>query len=471
APAGAGKTHSLKALRAAARRCDKQVLVLAPTGKAVDAALQEGAGDRGLTVAKALQLIENRGLAVDGRTVVVVDEASMVGTPDLKKLLSCASLARAKIVLVGDAHQLAPVRARGGMFEHLCAELPWSQRLSEVWRMRDPAERDVSLVLRSAHGNRLRKAVGWYRIHNRLHTGDPVAMATDAQLAYLKDRAAGKDALLICHTWEMADALNRRLHDLLTARGPSVRASRDQFIRAGDVIISRNNDATIAVTPGAHPHRRQVDQVRNGHRWRVTAVDARLQRIAAERTTDRATVVFEAGYVRDHVTLGYAATVHSAQGVTADTSHAIVGQGASRAMVYVAMTRGRDSNHAYICETLDGEADHEHSVPVGGSDIHVLRRGDKYFAAHLFRAILAHDDRPRTIHAEAERNERHLLPEIVQRLLERHEQRRAARSAVWCAHAAATRQRQAAYQRMTDHSTTPQHAIGIGTDIDAGISL
>ena len=58
APAGAGKTHSLKALRAAAHRAHKEVLVLAPTGKAVDEAMAEGAGDRGLTVAKALTLIE-----------------------------------------------------------------------------------------------------------------------------------------------------------------------------------------------------------------------------------------------------------------------------------------------------------------------------------------------------------------------------------------------------------------------------
>ena len=54
APAGAGKTHSLQALRAAAHRANKDVLVLAPTGKAVDEAMRDEAGDRGLTVAKAL---------------------------------------------------------------------------------------------------------------------------------------------------------------------------------------------------------------------------------------------------------------------------------------------------------------------------------------------------------------------------------------------------------------------------------
>src|SRR5262249_4367098 len=156
---------------------------------------------------------------VDRRTVVVVDEASMVATPDLKKLLSCAAVGRAKMVLVGDAFQLAPVRARGGMFEQLCADLPWSQRLSEVWRMRDPAERDASLALRCGHGNRLRKAVGWYRINGRLDIGDPIAMAADALAAYHNDRAEGKDALLICDTWEIADALNARLHDELAGPG------------------------------------------------------------------------------------------------------------------------------------------------------------------------------------------------------------------------------------------------------------
>jgi ATP-dependent exoDNAse (exonuclease V) alpha subunit len=101
APAGAGKTHSLRALRAGAVRGAKQVLVVAPTGKAVDEAMQEHAGDRGLTVAKALHLIGAGQLALDAGNVVVVDEASMVGTPELRRLLEATIAARAKAVLVG----------------------------------------------------------------------------------------------------------------------------------------------------------------------------------------------------------------------------------------------------------------------------------------------------------------------------------------------------------------------------------
>ena len=85
--------------------------------------------------------------------------------------------------------------------------------------MADPEERVASLALRAARGNRLRTAVKWYREKGRLHTGDPIAMASDALDAYLTDRAAGEDALLICDTWEFADALNRRLHDKLAKAG------------------------------------------------------------------------------------------------------------------------------------------------------------------------------------------------------------------------------------------------------------
>ena len=457
APAGAGKTHSLTALRAAAHRANKEVLVLAPTGKAVDEAMRDGAGDRGLTVAKALALIENNELNVERRTVIVVDEASMVATPDLKKLLSCAAVGRSKMVLVGDAYRLSPVKARGGMFENLCDDLPWSQRLGEVWRMRQDDERDASLALRCGHGNRLRKAVGWYRNRDRLHTGDPIAMAADTTAAYLTARAEGKDAAIICDRWEIADAINRRLHGTFTdADSPSVRVARDQDVRVGDIIISRHNDAAITVHPGeGHRHGERIDRVRNGNRWRVAGVHAATGRIAAERLTDGARVLFESDYLREHITLGYATTLHAAQGITVGDSTTrgscltVLSERASRAMAYVGMTRGKDENHAFIYQPITGEADHEHSKMASGAEIHTLRRGNKYAAAHYFRMILANDDRPRTMHAEAERTDRDLLPALVGGLLDRNDERRTARQHAWRQYSAEARARDAAYQRIT----------------------
>ena len=463
APAGAGKTHSLRALRAAAHRANKKVLVVAPTGRAVDEAMRGGAGDRGLTVAKILKLIDDDQLILDQRTVLVVDEASMVGTPELRRLLEATTPARTKMVLVGDAYQLAPVKARGGMFEHLCEDLPWSQRLSEVWRMRESAERDASLALRSARANRLRKAIGWYRTHDRLHTGDAITMAADATTAYITARSEGKDAAILCDRWEVADAINQRLHDQFTEpAAASVAVGRDQQVRPGDLILSRRNDATVTVHPGAQQHRgERIDQVRNGNRWCVVGVDVQRGRIAAERLTDQARVVFDGDYVREHITLGYATTLHAAQGMTIGTTDrdgvcwTVLSDRASRAMAYVGMTRARDENHLAIYPAVTNEADqHRYARDEG---IHQMCRGTTHAAAHALHTIVtANDDRPRTMHTVAARTDRDFLPEPVAALLDRHDQRCAERAQAWRRHTAQNLARETAYHRIA--ATTNQAA-------------
>ena len=70
-------------------------------------------------------------------------------------------------------------------------------------------------------------------------------------------------------------------------------------------------------------------------------------------------------------------------------------------MAYVGMTRGKDENHAFIYQPITGEADHEHGKVAAGAEIHTMRRGNKYAAAHYFRMILANDDRPRTMHSRS----------------------------------------------------------------------
>jgi hypothetical protein len=323
-----------------------------------------------------------------------------------------------KTLLIGDPHQLAPVKARGGMFEQFCTDAPWTQRLSEVWRMHDLAERTASLALREGGPAPVRRAVEWYRRHDRLHTGDPIAMAADALAAYRADRVTGKDALLVTDTLEMADALNRRLHDReISPSAPTVTGARGHRIAVGDVVITRRNDHTIDVID---PQRLSADPVRNGHRWIVTAVDGDNRRIAAQRLGDGAHAVLANEYLRQHVCHGYATTVHAAQGVTADTTHAVLGDTSGRALLYVALTRGRERNNAYLYERLVGQADHEHSDSCG---VHHLRRGDSRHAASVLRGILSQKDhRPATVHSVAAEAEPTQLPPRVRSLLSRHDQ-------------------------------------------------
>jgi hypothetical protein len=408
------------------------VLVVAPTGKAVDVAMREAAGDKGHTIAKALQLLLDNTLELGPDTLVVVDEAAMVGTNELRHLLSATTQAGAKTVLVGDEHQLARVKARGGMFAQLSTDLPWAQHLSEVWRMRDPVERSASLVLRNGGPASVRRAIGWYRTHDRLHCGDPIAMATDALASYRADIGAGKDTLLICDTTEIADALNQRLHtEAIGAHADTVTAARGHRIGVGDLIITRRNNPTIELRNTKDPAAQETP-VRNGHRRCVTAIDPENSLIAARRLDDNALAVFYRDYVREHITHGYAVTVHSAQGVTTDTSHAILGETTTRQMLYVALTRARHTNTAYLYERT---TEHEHGRE-RSDQVHSIQRGTTHHAGQLVRAIIAnHDNQVVTAHDTAAQSVNTQLPEEVQNLLRRR--------------TAAVHRRREAFQRRT----------------------
>ncbi len=399
APAGAGKTHSLRALRAAAHGAGKRVLVAAPTGRAVDVAVREQAGDHGATLHALLGRLERGQEVLDTDTVVIVDEAGMVGTQHLRRLLEEATTAGTKVVLVGDEHQLAPVAQRGGTFAQLVADLPWAQRLSQVWRMRDHDEREASLAVRDGGPAALRRAVGWYRRHERLHIGDQITMADDALTAWRTDIAAGRDALLIADQWEMADALNIRIHsEQINDDAPTVATARGHRVAAGDVVITRQNTTDI---PTRTDRDADADPIRNGQRWEVLAVDPDVGRIAARRLGDGALATLDGDYLRQYTHLGYAVTVHAAQGVTADTCHTLLSaEAATRSIAYVGVTRGRHTNTVRLYDTQAGEADHEHAEPIAAG-VHAARRGTPAEAATALRSVLGRDDRAATITAAA----------------------------------------------------------------------
>jgi hypothetical protein len=184
-------------------------------------------------------------------------------------------------------------------------------------------------------------------------------------------------------------------------------------------------------------------------------------------------VIFEGDYLREHITLGYATTVHSAQGMTTGNSNqygvcwSILSDRARRAMAYVGMTRGRDENHVAIYPAVTSEA-HQHH-PGADTNIHHMHRGTKHAAARALHTILTiNDDRARTMHTVAARTDRALLPAIVAALLHRNDQRRADRAQAWRRHSAQARAREATYHRIT---ATRQHTAHRQRNRDHGYGL
>ena len=120
--------------------------------------------------------------------------------------------------------------------------------------------------------------------------------------------------------------------------------------------------------------------MKNGDRWAVRAVrpDGALDVNFATRRQVR----LPAGYVTEHVALGYAATVHGAQGLTADVCPTVATGAESRQLLYVAMTRGRRGNHLYL------------TTAAGGGDPHSVITRDALLpptAVDVLTAVLRYD--------------------------------------------------------------------------------
>ena len=370
APAGAGKTSSLKAARSAWENAGKTVVGLAPTGKAADVMVGEDVAHSSSTIARALKRAEGKAggyaavaLGWDKNTVVVVDEAGMVATPDLVRVLEIAQSAGARVVMVGDPHQYGAVKARGGLLATLAHELPDAVELTEVFRQHDPAEREASKRLRSGEAPDVERAATFYAEAGRLSAGSVTAMLEDALAGWKTDIEAGKQSLLVASTNDYADALNAAAQTAMAERGvldmrEAVKLTGSQFAHVGDTILTRHNDYDLVTSVG--------DVVRNGQRWRVEAIHANGS-ITARRSDDAgAAIVLSPDYLGEHTQLGYASTGHSAQGATVDVARVVAGVGQiDRAGVYVPMTRGREGNFLYLAEQMPGdtEAGHGNAEP------------------------------------------------------------------------------------------------------------
>ena len=398
APAGAGKTSSLKAARQAWEIAGKTVVGLAPTGKAADVMVGEHVAHESSTIAKALYGTEDlvpaqvaARLGWNKDTVVVVDEAGMVATPDVVRLLEITHAAQAKIVLVGDPQQYAAVKARSGMLATLAYELPDAVELTEVFRQRDVAEREASTQLRSGDKESLKRAAHWYMLNNRLAAGSTTAMLDDALAGWKKDIEAGKESLLVAATGEQVAALNAGAQKIRAERGEldlteACALSTGQWLHAGDVLLTRKNDYDLLTSVG--------DVVRNGQRWRVDELHGDGS-ISATRLDDtQATAVIPASYLKESGQLGYASTGHAAQGATVDVARVVAGAGqVDRAAVYVPLTRGREGNYLYLAESMPGDVDTGH-----GGVTPTLRREGAEYARDLLIAAACRDGADQTPH-------------------------------------------------------------------------
>ncbi|RJG52195.1 Ti-type conjugative transfer relaxase TraA [Sphingobium terrigena] len=325
--AGTGKSAMLGVARDEWERAGYIVRGAALSGIAAEN-LEGGSAIPSRTIA-SLEYQWEQGRELPGpRDVLVIDEAGMIGTRQMERVLSRAEQAGAKVVLVGDPEQLQAIEA-GAAFRAL-AERHGAAEITMIRRQHEDWQRDATRALATG---RTGEAVHAYEAHGMVQVAGTREIArADLVDRWDAQRSADPDQtrIILTHTNAEVRDLNLAARDRMRASGElgeDVRVSAERGLRAfasGDRIMFLKNERGLGV--------------KNGTLGKVERVSPDS---IAVRLDDGRSIAFD---LKDyaHVDHGYAATIHKSQGVTVDRAHVLATPGMDRHAAYVGLSRHRD---------------------------------------------------------------------------------------------------------------------------------
>ena len=325
--AGTGKSAMLGVAREAWEDAGYTVRGAALSGIAAEN-LESGSGIASRTIASMEHGWSQGRDLLTSRDVLVIDEAGMVGTRQLERVLSHAAEAGAKVVLVGDPQQLQSIEA-GAAFRSI-HERHGGAEISQVRRQRKDWQRDATRDLATG---RTGDAIHAYDAHGMVHEAASREQARDDLIdRWDRERQANPDAtrIILTHTNDEVRALNEAARQKMRDAGElgaDVHVAVERGARAfaaGDRVMFLQNERGLGV--------------KNGTLGTVEQVSVQSMIV---RTDDGRDVAFD---LKDYnkIDHGYAATIHKAQGMTVDHAHVLATLGMDAHGSYVALSRHRD---------------------------------------------------------------------------------------------------------------------------------
>ncbi|MGX5713203.1 Ti-type conjugative transfer relaxase TraA [Sphingopyxis terrae subsp. ummariensis] len=330
--AGTGKSAMLGVAREAWESAGYRVQGAALSGIAAEG-LEHGSGIGSRTLASLEhQWGQDRERLTD-KHILVIDEAGMVGTRQLERVVSEAERQGAKVVLVGDPQQLQAIEA-GAAFRSV-AERHGAVEIMDIRRQQEDWQREATRELATG---RTGDAVGRYADAGFVHAADTREAARGELVeAWDRDRQAHPDAsrIILTHTNEEVRELNDAVRERLKAGGAlgnEVALTVDRGERSfatGDRIMFLRNERDLGIKNGT------LGTVQSASPMRVAVM-----------LDDGRSVAFD---VKDyaHVDHGYAATIHKAQGMTVDRVQLLATPGVDSHSTYVALSRHREQVDLY----------------------------------------------------------------------------------------------------------------------------
>jgi conjugative relaxase-like TrwC/TraI family protein len=325
--AGAGKSYMLDAARDAWQSDGYTVLGAALAGKAAEG-LQESSGIESGTIHSLVGRLDLEQVKLDSRTILVVDEAGMVGSRLYDRLQQHADAAGAKLVLVGDTQQLQPIDAGGAM--RAVQERAGAVVMDEIRRQVDPEQRQI---VRDFKDGRADAAIDRLEKLNQVKIYETTGDARNGMASTIvKDITEGKTSIGLAGTraevhqineLAKAEAQQAGLVSQESYKFQTERGGRE--FSDGDRVIFLKNDNELGVKNGTTG---TVERAAEGN-LKVTLDNGKSVELGDQKYRDI-----------DH---GYAMTVHKSQGVTVDRAHMMPGKMTDQHSAYVGASRHRET--------------------------------------------------------------------------------------------------------------------------------
>jgi conjugative relaxase-like TrwC/TraI family protein len=382
--AGSGKTFAIVAAAEGWAQAGIELRAAAPTWRAANVMRAEGLPASSIaSLLLALDRAEHEGKdGLPHGSVLLVDEAGMVDSATLARLVFHAERAQAKLVLVGDPEQLGEIEA-GGLFRAL-AKRADPIHLNEVIRHRHELDREAARRIREGEG---REALALYRSQERVTVAPNAEERREAMVRdWHEIFERGEDAVMVAKQNAEVKRLNEIAREVRRQAGQlgaqEIEVGEARFA-AGDLVITRVNDREA--------------EIFNRERWRIVEVDAADQRMTLDGIDQAKRVEVGANYLAqtnrhsDAPALehAYAVTTYSAQGTSVDRAFVAADPSMDKQELYVAASRSREETFIYA--TPEIQTHREEIAP----DSPYLREGIPHIAeaAERDRAqVAAHDE-------------------------------------------------------------------------------
>lgn len=350
--AGTGKSAMFSVARAAWEQAGYRVQGVALSGIAAEG-FEAGSGIASRTIASLEFAWGQERDQLTDRDVLVMDEAGMVGSRQMERVLSAARDAGAKVVLIGDPEQLQAIEA-GAAFRAL-SERHGAAEITEVRRQRQDWQRDATRELATGQTEAALGRYGAAGMVQAADTREAAKVALVAEWDASRQAEPTESRIILAYTRDDVRDLNTLARAQMRAAGAlqcedqavqTERGARD--FAGGDRIMFLRNERGLGAAAAGRSGGRGGVAVKNGTLGTVLEVAAKGERLTVR--LDRGGADEKAGEVvtfdvreYGHVDHGYASTVHKAQGVTVDRAHVLATPMMDRHAAYVGLTRHRES--------------------------------------------------------------------------------------------------------------------------------